>query len=455
MLALWRSITDAYGLNFVGTNHATGSGNESALNGISAFSIICWVYCTNLTANNRIFHKGSASNNKIMLQINSTGDLQASIDTGSAAVNITKTGAGLTVKTLYHLALTYDYGSGATDADRCKLYINGVVQTSLTFSAALPSTTPSAAAPIVLGYNAVGVNSYVIGNLNNVAVYNIALDATTIDAIYDAGRFSQPPTANRIHYYPLNKGTGTTIIDYGSAGNNLSFGSGVAAPQWILLKGNNKCLNLNGIDATMSRASVSTFSSLSKISIAVWCKAFRDSSSQCVVGWRNSGGTQGLQFVIRKNSTNLQQTLRIMSGSAATGGTYSFTHDYNWHLYIMEFDGTQTGDANRLKLFIDNVQQTLTFDLAGVPANLTATTHGLFIGDLYSGAGNFFGGLIGSCAIRHEVWSSGDKTTIFSGGIKGTPPSYDSWWKFDGNGTDSGANALDLTLNAGTYYGEF
>jgi len=69
------------------------------------------------------------------------------------------------------------------------------------------------------------------------------------------------------------------------------------------------------------------------------------------------------------------------TGSAYAAGMGTLSN----YLISVVFDGTLTGNANRLKMYIDGVQQTLTF-AATIPAS-TANTAGLIIGDAVGSIG--------------------------------------------------------------------
>src|SRR4029077_278075 len=67
-------------------------------------------------------------------------------------------------------------------------------------------------------------------------------------------------------------------------------------------------------------------------------------------------------------------------GSITTLVDGHFTsNDTSWHLYSAVYDGTQTGNSNRLKIYMDGVQQTLTID-GTVPATIPTISGDFFIG---------------------------------------------------------------------------
>jgi len=86
----------------------------------------------------------------------------------------------------------------------------------------------------------------------------------------------------------------------------------------------------------------------------------------------------------------LSNTMYVYSSGSNYGQlTYSSTA---WVIVELVYDGTQTGNANRLKLFINGTQQTLTFS-GTIPAILAASTT-FFMGALNDAAAVPFAGKI-------------------------------------------------------------
>jgi hypothetical protein len=93
----------------------------------------------------------------------------------------------VSAQTWFHLALVFD-GSGATNADRWKLYINGAPQT-LTYSGTIGSTWPAAGSQAVAVGR--GVNPAATrwnGALDDWRIWQRALSAQEIDELYWSSR---------------------------------------------------------------------------------------------------------------------------------------------------------------------------------------------------------------------------------------------------------------------------
>jgi hypothetical protein len=130
-------------------------------------------------------------------------------------------------------------------------------------------------------------------------------------------------------------------------------------------------------------------------------------------------------FIVGKtNSVSKQQTISVMKASGAgdvnelflqigstgvikvgaAGATAtSSTTDTNYHIHTLVFDGSQTGNANRLKHRLDGVEKTLTFTgTVGTTAN--ASTTYLYFGTDTSN-NNDFDGYISSIIVYTKALS--------------------------------------------------
>ena len=115
----------------------------------------------------------------------------------------------------------------------------------------------------------------------------------------------------------------------------------------------------------------------------LWCK-YNNAASQR--SWAIETGTT--------NASGIRVTIPT-STSEADGTTYGETPTgqltaSTWTHITVVYDGTATGNANRLKIYINGVKQNLTF--AGtIPASTQATTSNALVGESSDGARNFPG----------------------------------------------------------------
>ena len=158
------------------------------------------------------------------------------------------------------------------------------------------------------------------------------------------------------------------------------------------------------VDATDANVGTALQSLPGMTLFVVFKLAATGSNEQVVQGAVKTGGnySSAAGYNLAVSSSN-QYTLNIASGSAV-----STTSDTKIHLHTIVFDGTQTGDANRLKHRVDGIQQSLTFSTA-VGTTTSATINTLIIGYNTSKA-NYFGGLIGEVVFYNKTLNTAQIT---------------------------------------------
>ena len=137
---------------------------------------------------------------------------------GSTALTGT---TSLTANTWYHLACT-------SDGSTLSIYVNGVLDVSALASATFPANSYS----LRLGLDQSGGNHF-LGQMDEVRIWNIARTQAQIQsAMYSTLVGTETGLTG---YWPMNEGSGTTVSDKCSAGNNgalLNF-SLTAASGWV------------------------------------------------------------------------------------------------------------------------------------------------------------------------------------------------------------------------------
>ncbi len=203
---------------------------------------------------------------------------------------------------------------------------------------------------------------YCSGAGGNTATQNVVITVTPVST-------TTPTTTGLIAAYNMNEGSGTVLTDRSGNGRN---GTLVGTPTWEAGK--------NGLGLTFGSSDNVNFGStlplqgISKFTLSAWVK--RDSANAKVeIGRQNTAG--GDTVAIELWSSGYIDFGVSPSGSYTAGSAYS--NDTNWHYVTMVFDGTQSSNANRLKGYIDGIQQTLSFD-GTIPAVTSSGTTAFGIG---------------------------------------------------------------------------
>jgi len=227
--------------------------SQSSINS-TGFTLTAWIYLDVLASpTDYIFDLGNCCSNSyygLKMGVNANGALIFHVmglnsgfaGAGSNNRNTCRTAnSAISAGQWYHVAIVVPSGSmGSTmDRDDWRIYKNGSVVNPSTY-------VKSGNQGLALTYNgnsSLGVwrrvnnGNFFDGELNNLAVFNTALNATNISAIYNSGtpidlstnsgNYNQ--SANLTAWWRFNEGTGTSYTD--SSGNGFT-GSGVNTPTW-------------------------------------------------------------------------------------------------------------------------------------------------------------------------------------------------------------------------------
>ncbi|MDO8682773.1 MAG: LamG domain-containing protein [Armatimonadota bacterium] len=180
-------------LNFDGGDDYVNVGDINALDGLAALSVSGRFRFNNVSTNYVHYLDKSNSSNGWTFQ---TGG----IDIGSAGGPLVIIGAGIGFPLGYinssvlianvwvTLCFVYD-GAGATNADRLKIYVNGV-PAALNFSGTIPPIMTASAANLTLAQPTSNMldDAYFDGQIDDVRVYNRVLTGDEIKRLYNLGR---------------------------------------------------------------------------------------------------------------------------------------------------------------------------------------------------------------------------------------------------------------------------
>jgi hypothetical protein len=189
--------TDA-ALNFDGTNDYVNCTNLAALNSTAQFTAEAWVTTTVGTGARRIMSKGG----DFEILLFDPNNIQCRVKNGTDSYGYTTSNPLASVNTWVHVACVFD-GSQTGNANRLKIYINGVLQT-LTFSGTIPATVATNASTLNLG-SAGGTASYWSGNMDEVRLWSVARTQAQIQASMNTELCGS--TTGLVAYYNFNQGT--------------------------------------------------------------------------------------------------------------------------------------------------------------------------------------------------------------------------------------------------------
>tara|TARA_Y100001951_G_C11259779_1_gene251780 strand:+ start:432 stop:1208 length:777 start_codon:yes stop_codon:yes gene_type:complete len=218
----WNGNT--YSLDLDGTNDYMDCGNVNDLDSATAFSMSLWVlFGTGEISGKQCFiSSGGDTNNHLRLHKGSNHEVRFQVVNAGSGSDISGlTSVVLSENTWHHVAVTYSSGT-------CKIYIDASLRNTGTTGSASSTNGDDFSIGRLAPFN----THYFGGLMDEVAIWNATLSDADITAIYNSGAptdlslaasYDTDRTSNLIHWWRMGDndgGTGTTITDQGSGGND-------------------------------------------------------------------------------------------------------------------------------------------------------------------------------------------------------------------------------------------
>ena len=194
---------------------------------------------------------------------------------------------------------------------------------------------------------------------------------------------------NSNDYWGTNNGTDTSV-SYGTSYGKVAQGGLFTAS------------GSNGISTSLF------ISGNGSRSYAAWFKPTGTNNAIMAMG----NPSTGQQFAMASYGTGLWFA---SNNNNCYGGTA--IADGNWHFGVITYGGGATNDASTgIKIYVDNVLQTLTSNGASWGGTLNTTGHSLVIGNGDAYTDNAFGGDIDEVGIWSKVLSTQEISDLYNGG---------------------------------------
>jgi len=205
------SFSNEYSVDFDGTNDQCNI-DLTGLSGATAASFSLWYNKDTSRAYANAFGSGTNGTNFIDIDIRSSVIRFECRSGGSTYVSFTQ---AEDIGAWHHVVGVFD----ASATNKLTLYYDGS-------SVATSTSGPTSLSSTAVANGAIGVvlsNSWFPGLLDEAAVWNSALSASDVTAIYNSGVPADLTSLSPIGWWRMGEndgGTGTTITDQGSGGNN-------------------------------------------------------------------------------------------------------------------------------------------------------------------------------------------------------------------------------------------
>jgi len=181
----------------------------------------------------------------------------------------------------------------------------------------------------------------------------------------------------------------------------------------------------DGSDDFIDCGDINDVDGASALSISAWVKFNNTSDSQAIVS-KYSSSTLRLEFILSSNTL-----FAVVANGNTMEGSFSYTST-DWNHVTMVFNGSGTGNAGRLKVYLNGVSQTLSYSGTIGTSIADLGTNSFKIGNRTS---HHFNGKIANIGLwsralePEEVQSIMNKSYSQLKGVEKT--SLEAWWALD------------------------
>ena len=311
-----------------------------------------------------------------------------------------------------HFAAVWDDGN----ATQTEIYINGKADNGTDTGTIANLGNLSNAVAFDIGAESDNGNPF-DGKIDDVRVYGSALPANEISRLYQTTVPGNPADTGLVGHWTfdgndVNWGdTGSEIKDVSGKGNH---GAASGLTRTSVTPGKlGQGMRFNGTSDYVDVGDINAIDGISQLSVSIW--VYQNSLlSRCAIG-KYDGSAVGDQFKFCVLSDG-EGDVTFWTGWPNNFWTTNDIHQASrWEHWVAVFDGTQTGNSNRFKLFVNGNQQTLTFDF-GVPETISGNSSSLIVGGTpYLGVATaLWNGSLDDVRIYNRVLSETEVTNLFN-----------------------------------------
>jgi chitodextrinase len=173
-----------------------------------------------------------------------------------------------------------------------------------------------------------------------------------------------PDPAGLVAHWDFDQGTGTTLPNVAGTSYNGTF---AGSPTWTTGRDGGG-LAFDGTDY-VSTGTITVLDQAPQVTLAGWVKRNAPGGRVLMGRQLNGAGAFGIRALSDGTLSLFQGTSALITGSTAF-------NDTAWHHVALVFDGTLTGNENRLKAYVDGAPVALTY--SGTIANHVSTSAAAF-----------------------------------------------------------------------------
>ena len=435
-----------------GTNDYITMGDQSVHEGMARMTLSGWIKMDALPASTYMPISKSSAIGQYRFTIDSSGNPVFVLATTNNAWYSSGTYASgstaLTTSTWIHLLGTYD-------GQYVRIYVNGVL--AGTGSQAISGSIVSNVSNFQIGYDSFG--NYFNGQIDEVRLYNREFSSDEVGQLYRLNTPTSTDTGLKGYWSFNGKDmSGTSAYDRSGAGNTGTLTGGPSIAEGKV----GQTLSFDGVNDYVTIPDSAALSPTTAFSVSFWTRitgtissANRTLVSKTVVNQRT--------WAISQLSTG---ALRFhVATSSADTGTYGTTDSTSiftvnqWVHITATYDGSGSGNAGRAKVYVNGIEQPLTFT-GTISATIADTTAPLDVGNTANGQ-SFLTGNVDEARFYSRALTAGeikglydmgadDKTNSSVSQPQGTgrlDSGLAGYWKLDDG---SGTSATDSSTNGNT-----
>ncbi|MFM2393191.1 MAG: hypothetical protein RLZZ546_1173 [Bacteroidota bacterium] len=301
-------------------------------------------------------------------------------------------GNALVVGTWKHVVMTHD---GAKDI----IYMDGVLVNEKAVVGALDKTKH----PLGIGYDPIDNGSFFDGAIDDVQIYNNAMNATEVKALYDAQKTAPVVTDKLIASYAFsNDGVDATAYKNNASGAGASFSKDRFGKA-------NKATSFNGKNAYMKAANSPQMNS-NLLSVSFWAKVNTLPASGEVYLLSNGGWQERWKISLPSHGKPVFTTHAATCCNDLDSGDGNALPIGTWKHVVMTHDGVED------KIYMSGVL----VNSKPYSGNLASTVHPLGIGYDPIDNGGFFDGSLDEVQLYSVALTAQEVLALYN--LQNTPP---------------------------------
>ena len=374
---------NTYSLDFDGVDDYVDCGEVLELSNAPTVTLSLWMKST--SSANRILLDFKEGTSRITIQRYSNSTIYLYVNNVNAEYSISTA-----LNNWYNIVYVFD-GSGATNTDRLKLYVNGIEIIASSFSGTIPTSIGAFTSAMDSKIGSLYDNSFGFrGNIDEVAIFDSVIP---IGDLWDGS--NQPTDLSDL--FP---------VAWYRMGDNGAYKS----PQWLIPNNENKdkvsnySFEFDGVNDYVNIPNNTELNFSSAYSVSFWIKT---TSAALLSPISNQS-----KFLIRLYAPANQIRLQLYDGSNGflnLDNTQVF-NDGKWHHIAFTTEATTTAD--KIIVYFDGVALTNKGTQLNVGSHLSAFAYEI---GRNSGTWNFNGG-IDEVSIYDSELSASEINDIYNGG---------------------------------------